>query len=175
MLRPTKFQHICMLYHNTTTTLIVLTYCYFHYCLHAGAPQITVSAPSYVIQGDTLTVNCSVTSFPQSSVSLSLGDTPLMTNVSEVYDPMAGSFSYFTTHSTTAMHPSDEGSYTCSANITHGQPAVTEMLSNASFVAVYGGSHNLLLTCSNRMQNETPLPHSWSRKFELAICKARHV
>ena len=98
-----------------------------------------------------------------------------MTTVSEVYDPTAGSFSYFTTHSTMVMHPSDEGSYTCSATITHGQPAVTEVLSDTAFVTVYGGSHNLLLTCSNRMQNETPLPHSQSRIFELAICKARHV
>ena len=110
-----------------------------HY-LHSGAPQITVSTLIYVIQGDTLTVNCSVTSFPQSSVSMSLGDTPIMTSVSEAYDSATGSFSYFTTHSTTAMHPSDEGSYTCSATITHGQPAVTDVYSEAVFVAVYGGS-----------------------------------
>ena len=109
-------------------------------CLHSGAPQITVSAPTYVIQGDTLTVNCSVTSFPQSNVSLSLSDTPIMTSVSEANDSIAGSFTYFTTHSTTAVHPSDEGNYTCSATITHGQPAVTEVFSDTVFVAIYGGS-----------------------------------
>ena len=109
-------------------------------CLHSGAPQITVSAPTYVIQGDTLTVNCSVTSFPQSNVSLSLGDTPIMTSVSEDYDSTAGSFTYFTTHLTTAVHPSDEGNYTCSATITHGQPAVTEVFSDTVFIAVYGES-----------------------------------
>ena len=109
-------------------------------CLHSGAPQITVSALTYVIQGDTLTVNCSVTSFPQSNVSLSLNGTPIMTSVSEAYDSTAGSFTYFTTHSTTAVHPSDEGNYTCSATITHGQPAVTEVFSDTTFVAVYGGS-----------------------------------
>ena len=111
-----------------------------HYYLHSGAPNITVSALTYVIQGDILTVNCSVTSFPQSNVSLSLGGTPIVTDISEAYDSATGSFSYFTTHSTTAMHPKDEGSYTCSANITHGQPAVTEVYSEAVFVAVYGGS-----------------------------------
>ena len=108
----------------------------------SGAPQITVFAPTYVIQGDTLTVNCSVTSFPQSNVSLSLGDTPIMTSVSGEYDSIAGSFTYFTTHSTTAVHPSDEGNYTCSATITHGQPAVTEVFSDTAFVAVYGGSYS---------------------------------
>ena len=111
-----------------------------HYYLYSGAPNITVSTPTYVIQGDILTVNCSVTSFPQSNVSLSFSDTPIMTSVSEAYDSATGSFSYFTTYSTMAMHPSDEGSYTCSANITHGQPAVTDMYSEAVFVAVYGGS-----------------------------------
>ena len=109
-------------------------------CLHSGAPQITVSAPTYVIQGDTLTVNCSVTSFPQSNVSLSLGGTSILTSVSEDYDSTAESFTYFTTHSTTAVHPSDEGNYTCSATITHGQPAVTEVFSDIAFLAVYGGS-----------------------------------
>ena len=123
-----------------TTPLVGLTYCYFHCCLHSGAPQITVSASTYVIQGDTLTVNCSVTSFPQSSVSLSFGGTPIVTTVSEVCDPTAGSFSYFTTHSTTAIHPSDEGNYTCSANITHGQPAMPEVFSDTAFVTVYGES-----------------------------------
>ena len=112
------------------------------YCLHSGAPQITVSAPTYVIQGDTLTVNCSVTSFPQSSVSLSLGGTPIVMSVPGDFSPMAGSFSYFTTHSTIAMDPSDEGNYTCSAAITHnhGQPAVAEVFSDTAFVTVYGGS-----------------------------------
>ena len=109
-------------------------------CLHSGAPQITVSAPTYVIQSDTLTVNCSVTSFPRSNVSLSLNGTPIMTSDSEDYDSTAGSFTYFTAHSTTAVHPSDEGNYTCSATITHGQPAVTEVFSDTAFVAVYGGS-----------------------------------
>ncbi len=109
-------------------------------CLHSGAPQITVSAPTYAIQGGTLTVNCSVTSFPQSNMSLSLGDTPIMTSVPEDYDSTAGSFTYSTTHSTTAVYPSDEGNYTCSAIITHGQPAVTEVFSDTAFVAVYGGS-----------------------------------
>ena len=111
-------------------------------CLHSGAPEITVSTPTYVIQGDTLTVNCSVMSFPQSNVSLSLGDTPIMTSVSEAYDSTVGSFTYFTTHSTMAVHPSDEGNYTCSATITHGQPAVTEVFSDTAFVAVYGGSYS---------------------------------
>ena len=109
-------------------------------CLHSGTPQITVSAPTYVIQSDTLIVNCSVTSFPQSDVSLSLNGTPLMTSDSEDYDSTAGSFTYFTPYSTTAVHPSDEGNYTCSATITHGQPAVTEVFSATDFVAVYGGS-----------------------------------
>ena len=109
-------------------------------CLHSGAPQTTVSAPTYVIQGDTLTFNCSVTSFPQSNVSLSLNGTPIMTSVSEDYDSTAVSFTYFTTHSTTAVHPSDEGNYTCSATITHGQPAVAEVFSDTAFIAVYGGS-----------------------------------
>ena len=109
-------------------------------CLHSGAPQITVSALTYVIQGDTLIVNCSVTSFPQSSMSLSLDGTAMMTSVSEAYDSTEGSITYFTTHSTTAVHPSDEGNYTCSATITHGQPAVTEVFSDTAFVAVYGGS-----------------------------------
>ena len=108
-------------------------------CLHSGAHQITVSAQTYVIQGDTLTVNCSVTSFPQSIVSLSLNGTSIITSVSEDYESTAGSFTYFTTHSTTAVHPSDEGNYTCSATITHGQPAVTEVFSDTAFVAVYGG------------------------------------
>ena len=108
-------------------------------CLHSGAPQITVSAPTYVTQGDTLTVNCSLTSFSQSNVSLSLNGTSIMTSVSEDYDSTAGSFTYFTTHSTTAVHPSDEGNYTCSATITHGQPAVTEVFSDTVFVVVYGG------------------------------------
>ena len=108
--------------------------------LTIGAPQITVSAPTYVIQSDTLKVNCSVTSFPQSNVSLSLGDTPIVTSVSEDYDSTARSFTYFTTHSIMSVHPSDEGNYTCSATITHGQPAVTEMFNNTAFVAVYGGS-----------------------------------
>ena len=120
-------------------------------CLHSGAPQITVSALNYVIQGDTLIVNCSVSSFPQSSVSLSLGDTPIMTSVSEAYDSTAGSITYFTTHSTMAVHPSDEGNYTCSATITHGQPAVTEVFSDTVFVAIYGGS------CSHS-QNDTHQP-----------------
>ena len=109
-------------------------------CLHSGVPEITVFAPTYIIQDDTLTVSCSVTSFPQSNVSLSLDDTPIMTSVSEDHDSTAGSFTYFTAHSTTAVHPSDEGNYTCSAIITHGQPAVTEVFSDTAFVAVYGGS-----------------------------------
>ena len=73
-------------------------------------------------------------------MSLSLDDTLIMISVSEVYDSTAGSFTYFTTHSTTAVHPSDEGNYTCSATITHGQPAVTEVFSDTAFVVVYGGS-----------------------------------
>ena len=109
-------------------------------CTHSGAPEITVSAPTYVIQGGTLIINCSVTSFPQSNMSLSLGDTPIMASVPEDYDSTAGSFTYSTTHSTTAVYPSDEGNYTCSAIITHGQPAVTEVFSDTAFVAVYGGS-----------------------------------
>ena len=109
-------------------------------CLRSGAPQTTVSAPTYIIQGDALTVNCSVTSFPQSNVSLSLDGTSIMTSDSEDYDSTAGSFTFFTTHLTTAVHPSDEGNYTCSATITHGQPAVTEVFSDTVFVAVYGGS-----------------------------------
>ena len=63
-----------------------------------------------------------------------------MTSVPGEYDSTAGSFTYFTTHSTTAVHPSDEGNYTCSATITHDQPAVTEVFSDTAFVAVYGGS-----------------------------------
>ena len=65
-----------------------------------------------------------------------------MTNVSEEYDYVLGLFSYFTSYSTTAMHPSDEGNYTCSATITHSRPAVTEVYSEAFFVAVYGGSYS---------------------------------
>ena len=132
-------------YLHTTLVSFILS------CLHSGAPQITVSAPTYVIQGDTLIVNCSVTSFPQSNVSLSLGDTPIMTSVSEGYDSTAGSITYFTTHSTTAVHPSDEGNYTCSATITHSQPAVTEVFSDTAFVAIYGRS------CSHA-QNDTHQP-----------------
>ena len=107
--------------------------------LHSGAPLIVVTTPNYVIEGDTLTVNCSVMSFPQSIVSLSLGDTPIVTSVSESYDTAQGLFTYVTTYSTTAMYPSDEGNYTCSATITHGQPAVTEVYSETVFVPVYGG------------------------------------
>ena len=75
-------------------------------------------------------------------MSLSLDDTPIVTSVSEAYDPVSGLFSYFTSYSTTAMHPSDEGNYTCSATITHSQPAVTEVYSEAVFVAVYGVSYS---------------------------------
>ena len=108
---------------------------------HSGIPQIVVTAPNYVIKGNTFTVNYSVMSFPQSIVSLSFGDTPLVTSVSESYDTAQGLFTYVTTYSTTtAMYPSDEGNYTCSATITHGQPAVTEVYSETVFVPVYGGS-----------------------------------
>ena len=112
-----------------------------HY-LHLVAPNVTVTAPTYVIQSDILTVNCSVMSFPQSNISLSLDDTPIVTNISEEYDSVLRLFSYFTSYSTTAIHPSDEGNYTCSATITHSQPAVTEVYSEAVFVAVYGGSYS---------------------------------
>ena len=131
--------------HTLIYCCTVLTYIrmalvsYILSCLCSGAPQITVSAPTYVIQSDTLTVNCSVTLFPQSNVSLSLNGTPIMTSVSEAYDSTAGSFTYFTAHSTTAVHLIVEGNYTCSATITHGQPAVTEVFSDTAFVAVYGG------------------------------------
>ena len=127
---------IVVLYLRTALVSFILS------CLRSGAPQVTVSALTYVIQGDTLTVNCSVTSFPQSTVSLSLDGTPIMTSVSEDYDSTAGSITYFTTHSTTAVHPSDEGNYTCSATTTHGQPAMTEVFSDTAFVAVYGGSYS---------------------------------
>ena len=108
--------------------------------LYPGAPQYTVSAPTYVIQGNTLTVHCNVTSFPQSSVSLSLDVTPIVTSVSEYYDTRAGLFNYFTTYSTLAVHPSDEGYYACLANITHGHPAVAEVFDYSVFIAIYGES-----------------------------------
>ena len=107
--------------------------------LYPGA-QLTVSAPTYVIQGDTLTVHCNMTSFPQSSVSLSLNVTPIVTSVSEYYDTRAGLFNYFTTYSTSAVHARDEGYYTCSANITHGQPAVAEVFDYNVLIAIYGES-----------------------------------
>ena len=130
--------YLNLLLHCTYVHMALVSFILSFLC--SGAPQITVSAPTYVIQGDTLSVNCSVTSFPQSHVSLSLGDTPILTSVPGEYDSTAGSFTYFTTHSTTAVHPSDEGNYTCSAAITHGQPAVTEVFSGTAFVTVYGGS-----------------------------------
>ena len=104
------------------------------------APQITLSVPTLVIQGDTVTINCSLMSFPHSNVSLSFGDTPIVTSVSESYDTAQGLFTYVTTYSTTAMYPSDEGNYTCSATITHSQPAVTKVYNETVFVPVYGGS-----------------------------------
>ena len=104
------------------------------------APQITTTASTNVIQGDTIAINCSVMSFPQSIVSLSFDDTPIVTNVSESYNTVTGLFTFVTTYSTTAMHPSNEGNYTCSATITHGQPALTEVCSETVFVPVYGGS-----------------------------------
>ena len=68
-------------------------------------------------------------SFPQSNMSLSLDDIPIVTSISEAYDTVLGLFSYFTSYSTTAMHPSDEGNYTCSATITHNlQKAVKVQL-----------------------------------------------
>ena len=105
--------------------------------LHSGAPQINISVPSDVILGDTLTVNISVVSFPQSNVSLSFGGTRIVTNFSETYDSVTGLLSYFTTHSTPNVQLDYKGNYTCLATITHGQPEVTGEY--RSFVTVYGG------------------------------------
>ena len=118
----------CTLENSITTCISIATVARVHIrtgdfisCnLHSGALQITVSAPTFVIQGDTLTDNCGVMSFPQSNLLLSFGDTVIMTSVSESYDSTAGSFTYFTAYSTIGMHPNDEGNYRCLANITHG-------------------------------------------------------
>ena len=106
--------------------------------LHSGAPQIIITTITFVIQGDMLTINCCVMSYPQSNVSLLFGGNPLVTSVSEVFNN--GLFSYYVTYTTMAMYPSDESNYTCSATITHGQPAVTEVHNETVFVPVYGGS-----------------------------------
>ena len=136
-LTPFQFVTVLLFIHTCTYMCASLSFHLSH--LHSGDPQIVVTAPSYVIEGNTLTVNCSMMSFPQSIVSLSLGDTPIA-SVAESYDNVTGLFTYVTTYSTTAMYPSDEGNYTCSATITHGQPAVTEVYSETVFVPVYGES-----------------------------------
>ena len=112
--------------------------CFFH----SGAPQFIDTTATFVIQGDTLTVNCCVMSFPQPDVSLSFNDTVLMASVSGAFDSASRLFRYYITYFTTALHPRDEGSYIVSAVVTHGQPAVTEVFNKTVFVTVYGGSCN---------------------------------
>ena len=123
--------------------------------LHSDSPQFTDSAPAYVIEGDSLFFTCNVTSFPQSKVSLSFGGNPIgipyyyyhyyyyyyySYYYRNYYYFTSGSFIHIFYYYFTAMHPSDEGNYTCSATITHGQPAVTEVFSDTVFIAVYGES-----------------------------------
>ena len=108
-------------------------------CFHSVAPQVNISAPPFLIQGEILTVNCSVTSFPSSAISMFFRGTRILLASGIASYSTAGLWYRFT-YSTTAMYPSDEGNYTCSATITHGQPAVTEVYSETVFVPVYGGS-----------------------------------
>ena len=109
-------------------------------CLHTGAPQFIDFTVEFAIQGDTLTVNCCVMSFPRPTVSLMFKGTVLSASVSGGYDSVSRLFRYYITYSTMAMQSNDEGNYTVSATVTHGQPAVTEVFKKTVFVAVYGGS-----------------------------------
>ena len=108
--------------------------------LHSGAPQFIDSTATFGIQGDTLTVNCCVMSFPQANVSLLFNDTVLMASISGEFDNTSRLFRFYITYSITAMRPRDEGNYIISATITHGQSSVTEVFSKTIFVTVYGGS-----------------------------------
>ncbi len=113
----------------------------FNLCfLHSGAPQFIDLSVEFAIEGDTLTVNCCVMSFPRPTVSLSFKGTVLSASVSGGYDSVSRLFRYYITYSTMAMQSNDEGNYTVSATITHGQPAVTEVFTKTVFVAIYGES-----------------------------------
>ena len=113
----------------------------FNLCfLHSGAPQFVDLSVEFAIEGDTLTVNCCIMSFPQPTVSLTFKGTVLSASVSGGYDNVSRLFRYYITYSTMAMQSNDEGNYTVSATVTHGQPAVTEVFTKTVFVAVYGGS-----------------------------------
>ena len=79
-------------------------------------------------------------SFPRPTVSLSFKGTVLSASVSGGYDNVSRLFRYYITYSTMAMQSNDEGNYTVSATITHGQPAVTEVFTKTVFVAIYGES-----------------------------------
>ena len=109
-------------------------------CLHSGAPQFIDFTVEFAIQGDTLAVNCCVMSFPQPTVSLTFKGTVLLASVSGGYDSVSRLFRYYITYSTMAMQSNDEGNYTVTATVTHGQPAVTEVFTKTVFVAIYGGS-----------------------------------
>ena len=109
--------------------------------LHSGEPQFIDATAPFVIQGDTLTVNCCVMSFPQPTVSLSFNGTVLSASVSGAFDSASRLFRYYITYSTTAMRPRDEGSYIISATVTHGQPAVMEVFHKTVFVTIYGGPY----------------------------------
>lgn len=111
------------------------------HCLHSGAPQFIDFTVEFAIEGDTLTVNCCVMSFPRPTVSLSFKGTLLSSaSVSGAYDSVSRLFRYCITYSTMAMQSDDEGNYTVSATISHGQPAVTELFNKTVFVVVYGES-----------------------------------
>ena len=110
-------------------------------CIHSDAPQFIDFTVEFAIQGDTLTVNCCVMSFPRPTGSLTFKGTVLPASVSGGYDSVSRLFRYYITYSTVAMQSNDEGNYTCSATITHGHPALTEVFNKTVFVAVYGGSY----------------------------------
>ncbi len=109
-------------------------------CLHSGAPQFVDLSVEFAIEGDTLTVNCCIMSFPQPTLSLTFKGAVLSASVSGGYDNVSRLFRYYITSSIMAMQSNDEGNYTCSATVTHGQPAVTEVFTKTVFIAVYGGS-----------------------------------
>ena len=113
----------------------------FNLCfLHSGAPQFIDFTVEFAIEGDTLTVNCCVMSFPWPTVSLTFKGTVLSASVSGGYDNVSRLFRYYITYSTMAMQSNDEGNYTVSATVTHGQPAATEVFTKTVFRAIYGES-----------------------------------
>ena len=89
-----------------------------------ASPSITLTAPSYVIQGDSLTVSCNVTGYPQVDIDITRDSSTLMMGSSSFSDG-TNLFEGSVSHNIANVNRStDEGNYTCLVSISNGTDVV---------------------------------------------------